>query len=85
MKGTEVTNLMRGLRSGWLNTNPTTDPKTIGVMETLDGMGYITTGFSFLVFGMVVFVHSWYVFLISVGSNAVPSMLALSNGRQWNA
>jgi len=77
MKGTEVTTLMHGLRSGWTNKNPTTDAKTIGVMETLDGMGYITTGFSFLVIGMVVFVHSWYVFLISVGSNAVPAVLAL--------
>jgi len=37
---------MRGLRSGWANANPTTDVKTIGVMETLDGLGYITTGFS---------------------------------------
>ena len=29
----------------------------IGVMETLDGWGYITAGFSFLVLGMIVFAH----------------------------
>ena len=36
---------------------------TIGVLETLDGWGYITAGFSFLAIGMVVFVHAWYTFL----------------------
>lgn len=72
-----MTTLMRGLMSGWRETNPITDVKTIGVMESLDGFGYITTGFSFLIIGMVVFVHSWYVFMISVGSNVVPSVLAL--------
>lgn len=46
-------------------------------METLDGLGYITTGFSFLMIGMVVFVHAWYVFAITVGSKAVPAVLAL--------
>src|SRR6476620_501304 len=77
MKGTEVATLMRGLRSGWTTTNPTTDAKTIGVMETLDGLGYITTGFSFLLMGMVVFAHSKYAFLLSVGSTTVPAVLAL--------
>ena len=76
MKGTGVTTLLR-LRSGWTTTNPTTDAKTIGVMETLDGLGYITTGFSFLLIAMVVFAHSWYVFLLSVRSQAVSSVLAL--------
>ncbi len=32
-------------------------------METLDGLGYITAGFSFLLLGMVVFAHAWYTFL----------------------
>jgi uncharacterized membrane protein (DUF373 family) len=73
----EATSIIRGLRSGWANANPTTDAKTIGVMETLDGLGYITTGFSFLLIGMVVFAHSWYVFLLSVGSTAIPAVLAL--------
>jgi uncharacterized membrane protein (DUF373 family) len=77
MMGKEATTIIRGLRTSWPNTNPTTDPHTIGVMETLDGLGYITTGFSFLLIGMVVFVHSWYVFLVSVGSKTVPAVLAL--------
>jgi uncharacterized membrane protein (DUF373 family) len=77
MMGQESTTIIRGLKTGWPTTNPTTDPHTIGVMETLDGLGYITTGFSFLLIGMVVFVHSWYVFLLSVGSKTVPAVLAL--------
>jgi uncharacterized membrane protein (DUF373 family) len=60
-----------------MNANPITDAKTIGLIEALDGFGYITTGFSFLLIGMVVFAHSWYVFLISVGTKAVPPVLAL--------
>ena len=75
--GQDSTTITRGLRTGWPSTNPTTDPHTIGVMETLDGLGYITTGFSFLLIGMVVFVHSWYIFLLSVGSKTVPAVLAL--------
>ena len=77
MMGNEATTIIRGLKSGWANANPTNEAKTIGVMETLDGLGYITTGFSFLLIGMVVFAHSWYVFILSVGSNAVPAVLAL--------
>ena len=72
-----MTTFVRAVKSGWMNANPTSDAKTIGVMETLDGLGYITTGFSFLLIAMVVFAHSWYAFLLSVGSNAVPSVLAL--------
>ena len=77
MMGQESTTIIRGLKTGWPTTNPTPDPHTSGVMETLDGLGYITTGFSFLLIGMVVFVHSWYVFLLSVGSKTVPAVLAL--------
>ena len=77
MMGQESTTIIRGLKTGWPTTNPTTDPHTIGVMETLDGLGYITTGFSCLLLGMVVFVHSWYVLLLSVGSKTVPAVLAL--------
>ena len=69
--------LMRGVRSAWTNANPTTDAKTISMMETLDGLGYITTGFSFLLIGMVMFAHSWYLFIVSVGPKTVPSVLAL--------
>lgn len=77
MMGKNTTTIISSVRAGWPSTNPTTDPHTIGVMETLDGLGYITTGFSFLLIGMVVFVHSWYAFLLSVGSKTVPAVLAL--------
>lgn len=49
----------------------------IGTMEALDGWGYITTGFSFLIIGMVVFVHAWYLFATTVALKAVPAVLAL--------
>src|SRR6185312_6183915 len=38
---------------------------------------YVTTGLSFLIIGMVVFVHAWYVFSISFASNTVSAVLAL--------
>ena len=50
---------------------------TIGVLETLDGWGYITAGFSFLAIGMVVFVHAWYTFLTTVGGRVLSSVLSL--------
>lgn len=50
---------------------------TIRMMETLDGLGYVTTGFSFLVIGMVVFAHAWYLFATTVSIKAVPAVLAL--------
>ncbi|TKB80673.1 MAG: hypothetical protein E8D45_03065 [Nitrospira sp.] len=52
-------------------------PPTISMMETLDGLGYLTTGFSFLLIGMVVFGHAWYIFATTVGVKAVPAVLAL--------
>ena|ERR1051326_7826840 len=50
---------------------------TIGLLENLDGWGYITAGFSFLVLGMVVFVHAWYRFATTVNSNVLPAVLGL--------
>jgi uncharacterized membrane protein (DUF373 family) len=49
----------------------------ISWMETLDGLGYITAGFSFLVLGMVVFAHAWYVFVTTLGAGVLPAVLAL--------
>ena len=49
----------------------------IGLMETLDGWGYVTAGVSFLALGMVVFVHAWYVFAVTVGSKVLPAVLGL--------
>ena len=50
---------------------------TIGTLETLDGWGYITAGFSFLGIGMVVFVHAWYTFLTTIGGRVLSAVLAL--------
>lgn len=46
-------------------------------METLDGLGYITAGFSFLLLGMVVFAHAWYTFLLKVALGVLPAALSL--------
>lgn len=51
--------------------------RTIGMMEALDGFGYLTTGVSFLAISMVLFVRAWYVFAIAVGSDAIPAVLGL--------
>jgi uncharacterized membrane protein (DUF373 family) len=51
--------------------------RTIGMMEALDGFGYITTGMSFLLISMVVFVRAWYVFALTVESDAVVAVLGL--------
>src|SRR5437867_13248525 len=49
----------------------------IAWMETLDGWGYITAGFSFLVLGMVVFAHAWYMFITTFTVGVLSSVLAL--------
>src|SRR2546428_7425896 len=49
----------------------------IAWMETLDGLGYITAGFSFLLLGMVVFAHAWYTFLKTLASGVLPAALTL--------
>lgn len=72
-----VTTLSHRPTSRWSLFDGTMSERMIGMMETLDGLGYITTGWSFLVISMVVFVRAWYVFAIGVGSKAVPAVLGL--------
>ncbi len=67
----------QGFVSRWSTVDRTVSGTTIGVMEALDGWGYITTGFSFLVIGIVIFLHAWFSFALSVGSNTVSAVLAL--------
>src|SRR5919197_1074135 len=49
----------------------------IAWMETLDGMGYITAGFSFLLLGMIVFAHAWYAFITTISFGVLRAVLAL--------
>ncbi len=37
--------------------------RIVNYMEWLDRWGYVTAGLSLLILGMLVFVHSWYVFV----------------------
>jgi len=74
---TEHRELERGLFGRRLSLNRPVSATTIGVMETLDGWGYITAGISFLALGMVVFVHAWYIFATTVGSQVLSAVLAL--------
>jgi uncharacterized membrane protein (DUF373 family) len=46
-------------------------------METLDGMGYVTAGFSFLLLGMIVFAHAWYAFVTTFTAGVLPAVLAM--------
>lgn len=57
--------------------NQSVNEATIGFMETVDGWGYVSAGVSFLALGMVVFVHAWYTFAITVGVRVLPAVLAL--------
>lgn len=77
MEEKETTTIPPRPVSRWSIFDRTVNGMMINLMETLDGFGYIATGFSFLVIGMVVFVHSWYAFSMQVGSSVVPAVLAL--------
>src|SRR5919108_597944 len=49
-------------------------------MEWLDRWGYITAGLSLLILGMLIFAHSWYVFVLSgLKTGLLPSGLKLLN------
>lgn len=72
-----VATLRHSPTSRWSLSDGAISQRMIGMMETLDGLGYITTGWSFLVISMVVFVRAWYLFAIAVGSKAVPAVLGL--------
>jgi uncharacterized membrane protein (DUF373 family) len=49
----------------------------ISWMETLDGLGYITAGFSFLALGMIVFTHAWYAFVVTFSAGVLKAVLSL--------
>ena len=38
--------------------------RVVDWMEWLDRWGYVTAGMSLLILGMLIFVHSWYVFVL---------------------
>jgi uncharacterized membrane protein (DUF373 family) len=50
-------------------------------MEWLDRWGYITAGFSLLILGMLIFAHSWFVFVVSAADKTglLPAGLKLLN------
>jgi uncharacterized membrane protein (DUF373 family) len=39
--------------------------RVVNWMEWLDRWGYVTAGLSLLILGMLIFVHSWYVFVLA--------------------
>ena len=51
----------------------------VQLMEWLERWGYITTGLSFLVLGMVVFSYAWYAFYTSLDQGVLASSLELMN------
>jgi uncharacterized membrane protein (DUF373 family) len=66
-----------GPTSRWPFFDRVLGDRTIGMMEALDGFGYLTTGVSFLAISMVLFVRAWYVFAIAVESDAIRAVLGL--------
>jgi uncharacterized membrane protein (DUF373 family) len=66
-----------GPASRWPFFDRVLGDRTIGMMEALDGFGYLTTGVSFLAISMVLFVRAWYVFAIAVESDAIRAVLGL--------
>ena len=61
----------------WLFFDGILGDRTAHLLEALDGVGYVTTGMSFLAVSIVLFVRAWYVFAIAVGSDAVLAVLGL--------
>jgi hypothetical protein len=61
----------------WLFFEGILGDRTANLLEALDGVGYVTTGMSFLAVSIVLFVRAWYVFAIAVGSDAVLAVLGL--------
>ena len=61
----------------WLFFDGILGDRTTNLLEALDGVGYVTTGMSFLVVSIVLFVRAWYVFTSAVGSDAVIAVLGL--------
>ncbi|MCS6306182.1 MAG: phosphate-starvation-inducible PsiE family protein [Nitrospira sp.] len=61
----------------WLFFEGILGDRTTHLLEALDGVGYVTTGMSFLAVSIVLFVRAWYVFAIAVGSDAVLAVLGL--------
>ena len=61
----------------WLFFEGILGDRTAHLLEALDGVGYVTTGMSFLAVSIVLFVRAWYVFAMAVGSDAVLAVLGL--------
>ena len=61
----------------WLFFEGILGDRTTHLLEALDGVGYVTTGMSFLAVSIVLFVRAWYVFASAVGSDAVLAVLGL--------
>ena len=61
----------------WLFFDGILGERTANLLEALDGVGYVTTGMSFLAVSIVLFVRAWYVFAMGVGSDVVLAVLGL--------
>lgn len=61
----------------WLFFDGILGDRTANFLEALDGVGYVTTGMSFLAVSIVLFVRAWYVFAMGVSSDAVLAVLGL--------
>jgi uncharacterized membrane protein (DUF373 family) len=77
MERAVATGRQRSTTKRWLFFEGILGDRTANLLEAMDGVGYVTTGMSFLAVSIVLFVRAWYVFSISVGSDAVLAVLGL--------
>ena len=54
-------------------------PPPLRIMERLETYGYLSVGISFLLLGMVVFAHGWFLFARSAADNLARAALGLLN------
>ena len=76
MESTDATSRQSSTKR-WLFFDGILGDRMANLLEALDGVGYVTTGMSFLAVSIVLFARAWYVFANAVGTDAVLAVLGL--------
>ena len=76
MESTDATSSQSSTKR-WLFFDGILGDRMANLLEALDGVGYVTTGMSFLAVSIVLFARAWYVFANAVGTDAVLAVLGL--------
>ena len=76
MESTDATSRQSSTKR-WLFFDGILGDRMANLLEALDGVGYVTTGMSFLAVSIVLFARAWYVFANAVGTDTVLAVLGL--------